>query len=129
MGREGDLKEIPGGSALLAAGVQDGPDVPVPLSTCQGSASLRDASVDDGCADAPFGGVVRRGHGGIKQEPKNGHVMFAEAFGQRRRLRRQVALVHENEDAFFDPQHASIESISGNLVAQMPDVKKLFELD
>jgi len=47
IGRNGVLKELPTGTALLAAGVRYRPDTPIPLSAHLRAAALCNSSVDD----------------------------------------------------------------------------------
>ena len=123
------MKELPGGAALLAAGVQNGPDACVPLSAHQGTAPLCDPSIDDQLTYTLFATIVGRRNRGVEQESEDCIAMFAHSFGQRRRLGWQVILFGQCQHPFFDSQHALIKLIFGNLVALMPKTKQIFELE
>ena len=122
------MKEFPGGSTLLAAGVQNRPNACIPLSAHRGTAAMRDPAVDDQLPHTLFTTIVGRRNRGVEQESEDCIAMFAQAFGQRRRLGWQVLLFGQSQHSFFNLQHTAVKLIFGNLVALMPKAKQIFKL-
>ena len=127
IGGQGVLKEFPGRSALLTTGVQNRPDAGVPLSAHQGTAPLRDPAVNDQLTYTLFATIIGRRNRGVEEESENGIAMFAQPFGQRRRLGWQVLLFGQGQHPFLDAQHAPVKLIFGNLVPVMPTTKQSFK--
>ena len=129
MGGQGVLKEFPGGSALLTAGVQNRPNAGVPLSAHQGTAPLCDSPINDKLTNTLLATIVGRWYRRVEQESEDCIAMFAQPLGQRRRLGRQVLLFGQSEHPFFDSQHALIKLIFGDFVALMPKTKHILKLE
>ena len=103
IGGQGVLKEFPGRSALLSAGVQNGPDAGVPLPAHRGAAALRDPAVDDQLALALLAAVVGGRHGRVEEKSENSIAMLAQPFSRRHRLGRHVLLVRPRSTPVFWP--------------------------
>ena len=104
---------MPGGAALLAAGVQHRPDAAVPLSAHQRTAALRDAPIDDQLTHALFAAIVGRRNRRVEQEAEDRIAMFTQTFSQRRRLGRQVILFGQSQHSFFDSKHTAVKLTLG----------------
>ncbi len=131
MGREGVLKELPGGSALFAAVAEDCPDAGFPLPSHRGAAALRNAPVDNRTSNTALGDVVCRGDGRIKQESEDCLAMLVEPPGQGSGLGLFTAgadLCHI-KDPILDTKHEPVEPILGNLFPEMPEVEQPLEFD
>ena len=128
--RQGALKELPGGTVLLSAGVENRPDACVPLSAHWRPAALGDAAVDYRSADASFGGVVGRRNGRVEEEPEDGIAVLDEPFGQCRRLRAFAARMQlrQPKNAVFNPEHDAVKAILGDSLTHMPAMKQAFEV-
>ena len=113
IGGKGGLQEMPGGAALLAAGVQHRPDAAVPLSAPHRTAPLGDAPINDQLTHALFAPIVGRRDRGVEQEAEDRIAMFTQTFSQRRRLGRQVILFGQSQHSFFDSQHATMKLTFG----------------
>lgn len=129
MGRDGVLKELPTGAALLSAGVQYCPDTRIPLPAHLGAAALCNFPVDDQLPYALLAAIIGRWYGRIKQKSKDSIAMFVKPFGKCKRLGRQIILLGQYQNSFSDSLHQSAKSILGNLVALMPEMKQSLKLD